>query len=716
MVFMMAAKEKAVSSLLRDEYGLTTVGMVIALLLSVSLMFSAGQVYRVNSTSAEMQSVADTAALAAQNQVAEFMVVVRVCDAVVLSLSLTGIVATGLGTAALCTPVTAPSAQTLLDIAQRVFKARDSFAEKATKGLNALQKTLPFLATVKAASVAQANNKMGSDYLALAVLVPDKGNEIAIADDTIAEKSLSEVQNNSDEISNMVSEAERMAKEANKAKKEAFIRDCGDNPSYCMYERAETLASLSGSENPLYNSIDTWSFSVALKRAQTYYQYRLINEAPEGSSVEDSARSALRKRFYVYALNHVKSGYVKETADTFDALFPRLPRNTAEMRKTSLYTEVVYPCTSRGNSKVMHAWDGCPEVGQVVSRESIAHMEKNSYRLCEQCKFTAASLGKVAAASTSIENGFEFHYDAVATAAEKYQQARSELDPLSADLKEAVSPLFEDLGKALKQVASCRIDAQPPGSSGVIVLALNMGRALASQGFENTFISNSGVLGMRAAVSSATLLAEPSEEGKSVITSLLDGFASKAGTSTGITGMVLQCWSQLLHVYAEGQSVLKRALSSAFDFISLESASGLGSWAAETFSTIVESVGLEPVSLDSLKAVLVNSAHVAKTDKGAFSARFLEIKTRAIQARDSQESLFTSLAGFVGQSFADMLFSSEEKIQIAVIEVVGPNGPSIPIEISLPNAVKETPLSAIQNIIDKITYVCGKVVGARVWG
>ena len=76
---------------LRDEDGATTVGMVVSLLLALSLIFSSAQVYRIQSVSSRVQSVADAGALAAGNVVAEFMVAVRVCDSVALSLSLTSL-------------------------------------------------------------------------------------------------------------------------------------------------------------------------------------------------------------------------------------------------------------------------------------------------------------------------------------------------------------------------------------------------------------------------------------------------------------------------------------------------------------------------------------------------------------------------------------------------------------------------------------------------
>ena len=66
---------------LHDEDGMTTVGMVVSLLLALSMIFSSAQVYRIQSVSSRVQSVADAGALAAGNVVAEFMVAVRVWSA-----------------------------------------------------------------------------------------------------------------------------------------------------------------------------------------------------------------------------------------------------------------------------------------------------------------------------------------------------------------------------------------------------------------------------------------------------------------------------------------------------------------------------------------------------------------------------------------------------------------------------------------------------------
>ena len=50
-----------------DDGGFSTLGMAVALLVALSLVFSAAQVYRVSSASADIQDVADACVLAAEN-------------------------------------------------------------------------------------------------------------------------------------------------------------------------------------------------------------------------------------------------------------------------------------------------------------------------------------------------------------------------------------------------------------------------------------------------------------------------------------------------------------------------------------------------------------------------------------------------------------------------------------------------------------------------
>lgn len=714
----MLVQDGFAKTLFFDEEGMTTAGMAVALLLTISLLFSSAQVYRVNSVSSEVQSVADAAVLAAENEVAEFMIVVRLCDAVVLTLSLAGLTVTGLGVAALCTPVTAPLSEQLLSAGKKVSDARDAFARRAASALNSLQRALPFLAAANASSVASASGSgSGASYVALAVLAPVKAEEIEVG----VPKGMSEAQDaadsEADEVRDLAARAEEAAARADEAKRRAFHHDCGASPGYCMQERAATLVGLDPVDNPLYRSVDTWSFSVALKRAQAYYAQRLSAESPEGSSVEDKVRSALRSKFYEYANREVGRGHVTEHEGFFEADFPRLPRNTDEMRSTSLYEDRAYPRTSDGEGRsTLHAWDGCPKAASPLGTGSIREMEEGSYATCPTCEFTAASLGKVAAASTSIENGFEHHYDIVAEAAAEYQAARAEADPLSSEVRERVGSLLDMVADGLASAGSMRIDARPPGSLGAFAFVATTGETSTALGAGGAFSGAAGVLGTRAALSAATLVEEPAGEGATVISSALDSLAADGGAAVGAAGIVLDGWSALLKAYAEGQGALEGAVEEALGGIPLgQGSSGLGSWAKDALKGAVAKAGLEPAKLDALKPVLVNSGHVAAADGGSVSAKLLDLKKRAIATPLDANDPFSSAVGALEQGAIEGIESFDGKVTIATIEVLGEGGPSIPIEIALPQAAKNFAVSIVEQAAARLRSVFAQVTGVRVW-
>lgn len=698
---------------LRDERGFTTVGAALALLLALSLVLSASQVQRISSVSAEVQDVADAAALAAQNEVAEFMTVVRVCDAVVLTLSLTGVVATGLGVAALCTPPTMPFSEPLLSAGKSIFKARDTFAQKASEGLSRLEALVPFFSAANAASVAQANSSdAGGAYLALALPCPAEGGGIAIEGLEGADELSASVESQADGIRDAAACAEELAQEADEVKQRAFEHDCGANPGYCMYERASSLAGLEGSDNPLYRSVDSWSFSVALKRAQAYYRTRAATEQPEGSSVEEQARSALRQRFYEYAAEEVGEGYVNEVEGSFDASFPLLPRDTDEMRATRLYTEAAYPLTSGADGPVLHAWAGCPEAAGAQGLGSLSQMEEGGFGTCPACGFDAASLGKVAAASTSIENGFEYHYRIVAEAAQEYEDAMARLAPYADEVKEAAGGLLGECGELLDKAKGQRIEASPPGSLGSVVFVANLAAVPAVTGPASAFVSDSGSLGMRAAVSAAALLEDGADDQGDVVSSLLDGL--DGGAATGALGIVLDCWSGLLRAYSDGQEALESTVEGAIGALPFASASGLGSWAAGFFSDAVAEAGLEPADLDALKPVLVNSGQVAQADGTGFAARLASLKTEALDSPASGGDVLSGIVGSAEESLVGAVEGLEDGIEVASIELFE-GGPAATIRVALPPAVGEEAEGLIHQAADALRGAVASVTGVRTW-
>ncbi len=677
-----------------DDGGFTTTGMVLALLVTLSMIFSAAQVQRINAKAADIQDVADAAALAAENDVAEFYLAARVCDAAVLSLSLTGLAALGLGTAALCVPPTAPLGESLIRAGDRIIKARDSFAQKAAKGLESLQKLLPFICAARAAAVVDANNATNkTECFGFAVTLPSAGEPISVGGLESAASLSQDIQAQAEEIKDAAKQAEEAAQEANVHKERAYQADCGASPGYCLHERAQSLAGMTGADNPYYASSDTWSFSVALARSQAYYPCRLALERPDGSSTHAKADSALRRNFYAFACQEVSRGYVHDDpSGTFDADFPLLPRNTDEMRATSLYTDAIYPLTEDDEGGFcLHATDECPysRSHALLGRGSLQQMEETEgFSVCPDCEFVASSLGKVAAASTSIENGFEYHYQIVAQEAAEYQKAQEEFAPQATRVKDTVGPLFERLSEAFSDAVGKRLKVAPPGRFGAVALVVDTAGVDAGSDFPSSFVAADARLGSRAALSAAVLAEESSNEASNAISAALEGLGASTGIGpVGVGSAVLgDLWGGMLQVYADGQEGLEAAIQRALDAIPFAGASGLGSWASQAFSQLVESVGLEPVDMDTPKPVLVNSSHSLSADEGSFAQTLLRMKTAYAELPGSGTG--TPLEVLVDALEQGTLEAVEER-QSLVVATIDIGGGEVPIEITLPPAARK---------------------------
>ncbi len=688
----------------------------MALTITLSLIFATAQVYRINTASAQVQNVADAAALAAENQVADFVLAARLCDAVLLSLSLTGTALYGVGVVALCVPPVSAFGEKLIATGDEVLAARDNFAKGAAQALNGYQKVLPYLAAVRAAHVAAANNvsQQSAAYVGVGILVPWEGHQIG-ADWSFRDRGLSEeLAPQLDELKERALRSEELAQEVAEAKATAFARDCGDNPQYCMYERADRLADLPANDNPLYVNVDTWSFDVALDRARAYYQARYANEAPLDDSVGEQAKSQLRKRFYGYACAQMDTAYVRETDHSFEANFPVFPRNTEEMRHTSLYTDAVYPVTGEADSaQMMHAWSGCPYAASATSVGSIAMMEAGEFQTCPACGFSASSMGSVAAASTSIPNGFEYHYTAVAQEAQRYQKARAQLDPVSQEAKDLANAIIETIKETFAELSAVRIDPNPPGGIGVLALVVNLGEVHPERGLGEAFVSSGAVLGPRAAISASTLLEEHSDEGKTAINSLLDGVKAQSAP-WGAARVALDCWSSALVAYEEGQTSLLNLIESALNGIPLASKSGLGTWASSTLKDAFGRIGLQPAKTQALKPVLINTAHVATKAEDDFSQRYLSVKKQVIahpvSSTDAFEFVLASLEGYLTEGVG----SFDDSIEVASIELFD-GEVTVPVTIPLPQAAKDYSIDAIHAAFDSVRQLRSSIAGVSLW-
>jgi hypothetical protein len=645
--------------------------------------------------------VADSGALAAQNVVAEYEIIATLADAVVLSMSLLGLMVYGTAIVTSCIPGGQAAGLELMNAGTKIFQARDSCAEQAIKGLNQLQRALPFLCAVNSARVISSNriSSEGNErYIGLAIPLPLTGTGVDFPDDDAAQSSEQELSKGNEETARHTQEAEEAFNKMQEAKEEGYKADCGQHPSYCLYERAAQLGGLAGAQNPYFSSVDSWLFDYAFARAKPYYEARLAHEQAASDALDEQVRSFARSRLYNFAVAEMAQGYARTAPDgTLEAYFPLLPKNNDELRNTSLYTEQVYPVSA---NNVMHGVATCPacSAANLAGYASVAQLESGAYTSCEICNFSVNTIGSVASASSNTTVGFEYHYRKVAEAAAHYQQAAEEYSKATEKAKESASKNFDVFKEALEALKAPRINPCPPGKNGCIAIVIDPCARSIPSIFAPSLVPGKAELAPRIAISAAAMAAEPASADNTIIASFFERVknnaprSSGAGIALGIFDGVFDMWSYALLAYTEGSKALTKGLGDFLRGIPLIGSTPLAAWAESALQESLEAVGLQGVDLRVPKPVIVNSLHVARASNSPMGNALIEAKEYyASGAAAGDESLPEAFSS----TFLDALEQQGNEVLNAECTLFTisfgdfPGSPKIPLTISIPPALAQ---------------------------
>ena len=147
-----------ISTFVRDDGGYTTITVAVALLVSLALVFSTASVVWTSERSADVQTVADSAAMSGANVVAAYSTIAQVLDACVLSMGILGTSILGAGMVLAAIPVVQGMAPEVIDAGRQILSARRDFAKSAAEGLKRLEGAIPALVAANAASCASASS------------------------------------------------------------------------------------------------------------------------------------------------------------------------------------------------------------------------------------------------------------------------------------------------------------------------------------------------------------------------------------------------------------------------------------------------------------------------------------------------------------------------------------------------------------------------------
>lgn len=662
--------------LLAEEAAYTTVVAAVTILAVLALLFSSVSAVWSMARSGDVQVAADAAALAGANAVSSYYTVATTVDATVLSMGLAGFVSVGAGMLGTLIPGMEPAAHDMLDSGIEMLQARNELCASASEGLQKLEAGLPFVVAARATGLCRQQGSERLSYAGTALAAPRTSDSYfpALEGPAIDTGSMELASEELDEAAERL----RRAREKSAAEKErAWLADCGRD-GMNMQERADRLSGIAPDQNPDFASSVTWAPEAGLRRARAYYRWRFEHEAPVGNSVEDRADSAARKVFYEYAAGVVEAARVEEGESGFVNTLEPLPRNTDDVRETPLYTDARWATSIEAAGTTLHYAPSCPgATGASGGGAALCDVEAGRVRECETCRFGVGDMGRVPAASTSIENGFEYHFRSYTLALRDYAAARGEEYAAEEHAKGSAEGAGSAFEEALAALRSERPRIAPPGRYGCVALVVS-GDVSSAGELSSSFASDVHV-GARGAISAAALARDPATHENNVLASFLSSISSDGGLP-GMADEVLGLWGRLLLAYGNASERIGEALDDLLGG-SAGSPDSVGGWLEERVMGALNGLSLEPVDLSLRKPVLTDSAHVlARGDLGSASELQKRLRSIAPTSSDPMDILRA-----VGYELEEAVLSAE----IVVARIPLPGGGTLPLTVRLGDFVSE---------------------------
>lgn len=661
-----------------EDGAYTTLAAAVSILLVMALLFSSTSAIWSMSRAGDTQTAADATAMAGANVVSSYHTAATVVDASILSLGLTGFVVTGVGLAATLVPG-AQAAGQMVDAGVRIIKMRNEFASSTSRGLKTLEDALPWLVAANGARACSAQSSESVEFGGSAMAVPrESASEFPALEGSEIETE--EIEVGADELDQATTDLARANEKAAQKKEAAWLVDCGREGAN-MQERAASLSGLSAAENPDYASSLTWEPMVALDRTRAYYRWRRDHDKPVGSGVEARADAAARHAFYTYACEEFADARVEEVDGRMAASVPMLPRNTEEVRQTRLYTDACWPSSYESQGLTLHFGSSCPgATGAVGPSLSLQSIDASAAHECEVCKFSVTDVGKAPAASTSIDNGYEYHLREFIRVLQEYVDARNEQleqERRAKSKAEGASDAFED---AISVLAGKRPRIAPPGRAGCVAMVAS-GEISADNVLSNPF-APAPELQRRGAISAAVLAPDPATRENNVLSNFFSTVQERVGDrgAVGLIDDVMGLWGDLLISYGDLGEGLGDVMDGLLGGLDALGAGPLASWLSGRISGVVRGLGFEPVDLSCKKPVLTDSSNViAQSDVAGLGD--LQSALRSIPLGSTDPGAILQAAGY---AVGERIYATE----FTLASIPLPGGGSIPLTIRLGDLFK----------------------------
>ncbi|MCL2745550.1 MAG: hypothetical protein FWE48_00415 [Coriobacteriia bacterium] len=696
----------------KNEKGSTSLTIVLGIALSVVLLASSVQWYWTNSSSSDIQTVADISALSAADVTAKSVMLIQALDALLLSANLFGLVLHAVTiVAGLLTVLSAPVGgagaaaffERSVQFNKNYSENRRRFAKEAHSFASKVSDATPYLAMAQAYQVANENSHHlegfnGTGYMAIALPFPAKGEVHLTGFPESEDQLLEEVSAASEDNRESAHKVKRLEDEVEAAIDECFRLD--------IYLPAGTARPF---WNPL-SAIDDFARGWSeLMNKSAPAQVGLVPVTDSGGN-----RETLQER---YRQDHkdIAQSLESEVKSTLDTARNSEGADVQDLTVSTLLNSVkqerIYLVVhEQGERKAYHQQSNCfglSNAGEIRNHTLSYVVGDTDHPPCLLCSPTHwQALEAWEQHMTKYVSAWNREAAALRRWYAAEQELREEQDIIQERTESALKRLLEE---AQSYLLGGRLTYTPAGARGYLCIVMStQERGLPAFALPALTDSGDVVLGRQVAMAGARMM--PSEA-ETTIPDLLSeshylaergaegGFAelmrnlvtedgpltssgvpsgalsevSSSGGGGGIAGFLLRIWGSCLSLYTKGSNNLKEFVS-GLPF-------GLDTVMSKSLDSFFETAQISAPDLRRPVPVLVNTSEVGDSSAGGFEGR---IVTSIGSAKDGLEKsggasivgLRENLAGMINELDADVGKRIEEMMKIQVL------GVSIPLPFS----------------------------------
>ena len=675
----------------KNDKGSTSLTVVLGVMLSVVLLASSVQWYWTNSSSSDIQTIADIGALSAADVSAKSVMTIQVLDALLLSANLFGLVLHAVVVVAgvvvvLTAPVGGAGAVNFFERAAQFDKdyceRRKQFAEDVYQFALALNEATPYLAIAQAYQVSAENSRHlegfnGTGYVALTIPFPARGEVTLTGFPENEDQLLEEVTTAGEENRQSAERIKQLEDEIEAAIDECFRLD--------IYKPEGTTRP---HWDPLRAPDDFVNGWTQVADGQPPQQVGLV---PITDNVGN--RDKLSER-YRQDYSRIVDGLGSNVKPVLTTAKSSGGSNVQDLSASSLLSSekqrrIYLVEHAQGERKAYHKDANCFGLSNAGTLQShqlsyvIGDVDHPPCLLCQPVHWQAI---------TAVEarvGEFVQAWNREAAALRRWYLAKQELLKQQGAIKSQTKDVLETLMKEAQSfLAGGRLSYTPAGARGFLCVVMSTEtRDLPDFTMPALTGSDDVVLGRQIAMAGARLM--PSEA-ESTIPSLLsdsydlasgnagskDGFAGLMGSlvtgssgqagsggggnlAAGVGGFALRIWGSCLELYINGNNELDR-LVSGLPF-------GLDSIMLKALNEFFDVAQIAAPDLRRPQPTLVSIADVGDVSAGGYEARMVQAIAGSKNVLEQGGGL--SIAGF-RENMSGMLDELEQDVNSRIEEML----------------------------------------------